>query len=241
MSRVLCAFLIPAVLLPSWAMAEVELGSWDSPYGTVTVEEDLATAKYPRHFIVLNALDGSSNANALALRCQNNKTEVYYVAPQFEFFAFGGSPDLNARFPSEDEAQRVRATNSSDSSAAFISSPIDFTARLAKEGQVVLTGSYYSGRFTGLFKTDDVILNGIHAMAETCGWQDRLPQREPVNPVPPSEASTSDAGPYSGVASGGPSSEVTLPANPELDLVATLKALVDQYGLPAVLKALGEL
>lgn len=229
-----------ALLIATTATAEVVNGNWSSANGEVTVEEDLTTAKYPRHIVALAPLDGSSKAGYLILRCEQNKTEVYFVAADFEFFGFGENPAISARFKSETEAQPLRATNSSDARAAFLGTPIEFVLRLVEEDQVVLAGNYYGSRFTGLYKTDSTILNGIYGMSETCGWSDRLPPRDaPIaadgTDDPARAAPTRDEGKPATVVSNAPQT------NGASDLPTALKALVEQYGMPAVLKALGEI
>lgn len=224
------------LLLPSKVTAEVMKGKWSSTNGEVTVEEDLTTSKYPRHIIALLPLDGSSKAGYLVLRCEQNKTEVYFVAAEFEFFGFGRDPKISARFKSEAEAKPLRTAGSSDADAAFIETPIDFVMRFVEEGQVVLAGNYYGGRFTGLYKTDATILDGIYGMAETCGWSSRLPVRDTATAAigGPTLATDGQIGPQVAPANSAP--KTPDPA----DLKEALKALVERYGLPAVLKALGE-
>lgn len=231
-----------ALLLPLFAStgaAEVVKGNWSSANGEVSVEEDLTTAKYPRHIIALAPLEGSNEAGYLVLRCEQNKTEAYFLATEFEFFGFGRDPEISVRFKSETEAKPLRATNSSDARAAFLGSPIDFVLRLVDEGQVVLAGSYYGSRFTGLYKTDATIVNGIYGMSETCGWSDRLPPQDMTTAAEAADDPTLAANAQEENKPATPADEAPRATDPA-DLKKALKALVDQYGLPAVLTALGD-
>lgn len=209
---------VSSIILTVPAYAEVAMGEKTSDYATVQVEENIANPEVPTHFIVFNPLEGSSSAGALILRCKNNKTEAYYGAAQFEFFGMGSSPDISARFASENKSKKLSASGSSGmGDAAFINNPIGFIVNFAKEKEVVLSGSYYSGSFTALFKADDMVIDAIYDMANTCQWVEKLPTREDI--VPASEASPS-------------SSDGDVAA-----LNSELKILVSKYGLLKVKEA----
>ena len=222
--------------VPLSAPAQVTYGNWSTGAGHVQVEEDPTTARYPRHLVILLPQDRSTDAGSLVLRCENNKTEAYFVADQFEFFPFGGRPEIRARFPSEPEAKPVRASNATDNKAAFLSAPIDFILRLAKEDQVVLTGSYYSGRFTGIYRLDDTMRSGIEGMATTCGWAAKMPARasQPAAPATATGPAATEAPPPAPAGS----AQALLA---EAELRDSLRRLVETHGLAAVLKALGDL
>ena len=107
------------------ALAETALGNWESSFGSVSVQEDIANPKSPKHFVYLEPQEGSNSGGIFVFRCQENTTEVYYVADSGNFFGFSSSPDIKIRFGEEEDAKKYRASGSSDGSAAFLSSPIE--------------------------------------------------------------------------------------------------------------------
>lgn len=172
---------VSTVILTVPSYAEMAMGENRSDYATVQVEKNIANPEVPTHFILFNPLEGSSSGGALILRCKNNKTEAYYTAAQFEFFGIGSSPDISARFASENKSKKLPASASSGmGEAAFVKNPIGFIVKLTEEKEVVLSGNYYSGSFTALFKADEMVIDAIYGMAETCQWADRLPKRDVV-------------------------------------------------------------
>jgi hypothetical protein len=161
----------------SMVQAGPTFGERTSPNGSsITVEEDFMNAKYPRHILALAARDRTERDGWLVFRCQNNRTEVYFVSGSFEFFGRGRDPVVNVRFPSQDQGRQAPVSPSSDGEAVFFADPIDFIARATRDGSVGLQGSYYSGAFRHHFELDGMSRAAIYEMAETCGWRDRLPE-----------------------------------------------------------------
>lgn len=213
---------VSTVILTVPSYAEVAMGEKTSDYATVRVEENIANPEVPTHFIFFNPLDGSSSAGALIIRCKDNKTEAYYTAEQFEFFGIGSSPDISARFASENKSKKLPASGSSGmGEAAFIKNPIGFIVNFAKEKEVVLSGSYYSGSFTALFRADDMVIDAIYDMANTCQWVEKLPARENIVSVSEDVSPTEDGDLSS--------------------LNSELQALVLKYGLLKVKEAVSSL
>ena len=217
------------------ANSKVEFGTSSSDFGSVEVQEDIANPDIPKHFVYPTPQDGSNSAGVLILRCQNKSTEVFYAAKQGEFFGFGTAPDIAERFKSEQKSHKIRASGSSDGSAAFISSPIDFISKLIKEGLVILSGSYYSGSFAAKFDIDDVVADGIYSMAETCEWSKKLPARADAAVV---KAETSDQPTNDESTDKGASTGVTAA---DRELGVALQSMVAKYGMDAVQKALSQI
>lgn len=207
--------------------AEIAYGVWESSSGTVQVEEDITTAKYPKHFVILAAQEGSSGAGSLVLRCKNNTTEAYYTAGEFNFFGAGRSPEVYLRYPSQPESTKKSASRSSDGEAAFLRGAIGFIVNLATEGSVVISGRYYSGSFAAKYKLDEVTLRGVYDMAETCSWAGRLPSMDSLNYVAQEDAEQQKES----LEDTGVSSEIRL----------QLEELVSRYGKQPLIDALDDM
>lgn len=215
------SFLAVLMLLPAPVFSEVTFGEKTSDFALVSVEKNLANPSVPTHFVFFNALEGSQRAGTLIFRCKDNTTEVYYTAAQFEFFGMGETPKIKSRFASENESVALAASGSDGmGDAAFIKNPIGFIVKIVEEKEVVLSGSYYSGSFTALFKADEMVIDAIYGMAETCQWADRLPKRDVVS---------------KNLEEVGDSDKVK-----DSDLEGDLKIIIDKYGVAAVKAAISK-
>lgn len=219
LSFTMLQMVVSTIIFTAPSYAEVAIGEKTSDYATVQVQENIANPEVPTHFILFNPLEGSSGAGALIFRCKDNKTEAYYTAKQFEFFGMSSSPDISSRFASENKSKKLSASGSSGmGEAAFINNPIGFIVNFAKEKEVVLSGSYYSGSFTALFKADDMVIDAIYDMADTCQWVEKLPVRD--NTISSSESAPS------------------VDDGDAVALNSDLKTLVAKYGLLKVKEAI---
>ena len=207
--------------------AEIEYGTWESSSGIVQVEEDITTKKYPKHFVMLEAQEGSSSAGSLILRCKNNKTEVYYTAGNYNFFGAGRAPQVYVRYPSQQESRKQSASSSSDNKAAFFRRAIGFIVDLATEGSVVISGSYYSGSFAAKYKLDEVTLRGVYDMAETCGWVGRLPSIDTLS--------------YAAQKDEGKQEESLEDSDASNTIRSQLEDLVSKYGKQSIIEVLDDM
>lgn len=214
------SFLFSSAFGASAQERQVEFGTFTTENGTtITVEEDFMDSRYPRHFILFANEPAREGDGVLILRCEQNRTELFFASGPFEFFGMSRKPNIQARFPSEQAASTLNAGSSSDGEAAFIRSPIDFVVKLVKDGSVGLAGSYYSGSFRHNIALDDQTIDAIYELAETCEWSNRLPER----------ASTD--------ASIGDVNEGIEPARIE-DVLERVRQLIEEHGIEAVERAL---
>lgn len=198
--------MVGALILTSSSSAIAEplnFGDRTTKNGTkISVEEDFMNAKYPRHVVILAATSQGDKDGALVFRCQQNSTEAYFVSGPFDFFGHGTSPVVNVRFPSDEQAKRLKVSLSSDAEAVFFGNPIEFMTRTVTDGSVGLMGSYYSGSFRHNYVLDEETKSAMYALATTCEWVDRLPERD----------------------------EVTFEKSPAELLSAELEILIEEYG-----------
>lgn len=213
--------LMLAMLSPQ-AVHALEFGEWTTPGGSVIiVEEDFMDARYPRHLIILAPAGGTERDGALVLRCEQNRTEVYFNSGMFDFFGHGSEPQVAVRFPSDDRASVLSVGLSTDAEAVFFDNPIGFLSRLAADGSVGLDGNYYGGSFRHNFVLDAQLTAALRDLAATCEWADRLPARPEAAPEPAPDQTPPAPG-----------------ADASDALSAAIRALVGQYGADAVRAAL---
>lgn len=211
-----------SLVLPAAAMA-LDFGEWTLPNGSVlVVEEDFMDARYPRHLIILHPEDGLESDGALVLRCEQNRTEVYFSSGDYEFFGHGTSPEVAVRFPSDDRANRQSVGLSTDAEAVFFDNPVAFLVRLAEDGSVGLEGSYFGGSFRHRFVLDARLQAALRDMAQTCEWADRLP------PLPET------AGPVTLAAGDGEMDRT------DAELLMAITALIEEFGADRVRQALAD-
>lgn len=198
--------MMSALILASSSSAIAEplnFGDRTTKNGTkISVEEDFMNAKYPRHVVILAATSQGDGDGALVFRCQQNSTEAYFVSGPFDFFGHGTSPVVNVRFPSDEQAKRLKVSLSNDAEAVFFGNPIEFMTRTVTDGSVGLMGSYYSGSFRHNYVLDEETKSAMYDLAKTCEWVDRLPERD----------------------------EVPLEKTPTQLLSAELEVLIEEYG-----------
>lgn len=197
----------------------LEFGEWTTSNGSnISVEEDFMDSRYPRHVIALRP-DGADRKDGwLVLRCQQNKTEVFFSSGPFDFFGRGREPSVSLRFPDDANASSANISLSSDGEAIFFTDPVTFITKMLNGGFVGLGGSYYSSAFRHKFTLDPQLRDAIYDMAETCEWLDQ------VTEIP------------------APVDTIANPIDTDRQaLDAGLSALIQEFGLEQVSQALTDL
>lgn len=195
---------------------DLEFGEFVSSNGTqISVEEDFMDGRYPRHVIVFEHQMATEREGRLLLRCESNRTEVFFASGSFDFFGAGQQYSVTVRFASEDAPREIPVSNSANNEAVFFPDPIDFAVGLVVSGSVGLSGRYFGGSFRHNVQLDRLTTLAIYDAAETCGWISRLPELEAPNLASMSETQISD------------------PA-----LIEGLEGLIEEFGLDQVKDAI---
>jgi hypothetical protein len=178
-------------VLNASALAAQDFGEWTTPNGSsIVIEEDFMDERYPRYVLALRPDDAKNADGWLIFRCPQNETEVYFSSGQFDFFGVGRTPRVNVRFPSDSSANPANVDLSANGEAVFFPDPISFIAKTMTGEFVGLNGSYFSGSFRHRFTIEPQMQQAIYAMANSCEWQERLPELENIVP---SDAQSSNA------------------------------------------------
>ena len=156
------------------ASAENILDSKKSDFGFSIVDENIANPGMPTHTIALLPQQGSSLSGNLVFRCTEEKFEIFYLADSANFFSRSAA-DLKVRFNSEAKSSKISTNLSSNMKGVFINSSIPFINKLIKEGAVVISGEYYSNKFAGLFKFDEMMLTEIYRLSDRCHILNKIP------------------------------------------------------------------
>jgi len=144
-------------------------------WGSIRVEPNIANPEFPTHYITINRDEaGRFGPSYLHIRCENNKTEVYLSVDG----VYGYRGRTRAKWAGMTRAQRIGTVESSDGQAAFFNNSIGFLTRFVDEGTVILEVEGYNVRGAASYTINGELIEGIYALANTCQWASRLPERE---------------------------------------------------------------
>lgn len=137
-----------------------------SSISSVYITENILNPEFPNHEVILNPLQQErSGPKRMIMRCKNKETEAYVVLKGI----YGHNGVTKIRWTN---AARYTASvnGSNDGTAVFFRDPKDFITRFLREKSVVINTKGYSVNGSAKFILDEDAIDGIHAMAKTCGW-----------------------------------------------------------------------